>query len=504
MARYGTFKYGDGTKYGEEVTENNLWAVLVDWDEDGAWDDNEAIRMVGFRSKRGRDYLIKSDGTGFERVMKGEATCILDNSDGRYDANNSSSPLYPNVGPGKRIQVLVKNGSAGAVDYIITGTIENILPVSGRNPRVSVKIVDGYKTLFKQTINIAVQAGQRVDALFGMILADADWPVSWGSAIDSASDVIPFWWARNEPAWESAQLLAEAMLGTFFLAADGKASFYGRSHSGANVLDLTQDYLKKEIGGSQPWEVIRNNITVVVNPRVSVPATELWRATEVISIPAGGSFEFWSPYKYGTEDVPATNVIPPVSGTDYTANTAADGSGTNITAYFTPVIYDFGTIAKQTYTNSYGSTGYLTLAKLRGDALSLPHDMKLNKEDPVSVARFGTMVFELNNPFLQDVILATTFKDYLALVLPEVREFPKIQMQSRPNLQFVPDLFDRIGLTVEKLGISNVFSVGSIEHEWISENGQDVLTVLRCEPLPPVSAAWSFPVQYGSTAIFGF
>jgi hypothetical protein len=32
--RYGTFKYGDGTKYGASVTGILKWSVEIDWDQD--------------------------------------------------------------------------------------------------------------------------------------------------------------------------------------------------------------------------------------------------------------------------------------------------------------------------------------------------------------------------------------------------------------------------------------------------------------------------------------
>ena len=64
MSRYGTFKYST-QKYGVSVNPNLLWALEVDWDDDGVFDgSNDAVRVTGLRSERGDQYFISGDGRG--------------------------------------------------------------------------------------------------------------------------------------------------------------------------------------------------------------------------------------------------------------------------------------------------------------------------------------------------------------------------------------------------------------------------------------------------------
>jgi hypothetical protein len=55
-------------------------------------------------------------------------------------------------------------------------------------------------------------------------------------------------------------------------------------------------------------------------------------------------------------------------------------------------------------------------------------------------------------------------------------KIPKITIESRPAVQFPPDLFSLQPLTLSQLGVSGNFYVSSIEHQWLSENGQAVQT----------------------------
>ena len=62
MTKYGELtdlKYSE-FKYGITASDNLLWAIEVDWDNDGLFDgQNEATYTYDFQSSRGRDYYIK-------------------------------------------------------------------------------------------------------------------------------------------------------------------------------------------------------------------------------------------------------------------------------------------------------------------------------------------------------------------------------------------------------------------------------------------------------------
>ena len=112
MARYGTFTYSTtdsttettyGVSYGTENTI--LYCLGVDWNGDGSYDQfNEASRVLAWSVDRGRDSIINPSGNGFTPYNIGRLIVTLDNHDGRYDSWNTSSALYGNLMPGKKMQ----------------------------------------------------------------------------------------------------------------------------------------------------------------------------------------------------------------------------------------------------------------------------------------------------------------------------------------------------------------------------------------------------------------
>src|SRR3990167_9369781 len=137
MPRYGTFLYGPagtGALYGATPTEDfNLWTFQVDWLGDLSYAppsntfNNEALRMKSLTTVRGRQHFLSKDG--FDRYEPGEAVGIFDNSDGRYDPYNTSSPLYPYVEPGRLVRILVKDGTSGTNYGVMRGVVKDIQPL---------------------------------------------------------------------------------------------------------------------------------------------------------------------------------------------------------------------------------------------------------------------------------------------------------------------------------------------------------------------------------------
>ena len=91
-----------------------------------------------------------------------------------------------------------------------------------------------------------------------------------------------------------------------------------------------------------------------------------------IAIPAGATIHPFGPYRDPAQEaqrVGGANMQTPVSGTDYVANTAADGSGTNVTSRLT-VTASFGASGvRWTITNPVTSTVYLTTLQARGPGI---------------------------------------------------------------------------------------------------------------------------------------
>lgn len=492
--------YGDGHLYGAETYDypRIFWAILIDWNGNGSFmdDSNEALRCKHVSIDRGRESFINADSTGYEPVPEGTLSITLDNTDDRYNPYNTSSPLYPNVNPGKRIYIYVQNGSTGDEYACYTGTIDDIQP-DIETQTVTITAIDLIKELKDQNISVMVQDAITYKEAAEMVLIAADVPTY---AVDSNLDSIPYWWVDNKTPYDALQEICDATLGTFFIGADGTAKVYNRSRSVASSVSLTQSEIGRDIMIRQPWEVVRNAVEVKINTMIENPIGVIWTLRDKPYVPAGTSLEVWGDYSYNNESCPAINVADPVATTDYTMNSAADGSGTNRTANFTVTKEDFGGSVKVTITNGGANAAYVTLCQIKGQAITAPDPSTIKRTDPASIALYKQRKFTIDNPWLQ----TTTTGEALAAVILELhangRKFPMIKMEARPDLQFAMDLFDRISLDVAKLGISDAYRVGKIKHEWLHENGQAVLTTLYLEPVVNVAPSigstfpWTFTV----------
>ncbi len=510
-AVYGdsSYKYGTTTRYyGVGADTVVRWGVDVDWNGDGIYDgSNDGIYAVGFKSRRGRQtYLnIDSDGNadGFEPVRVGTATLTLDNSTRRYDPYNTSSPLYPNVLPGRYIRI--RELYNGTVNSIFHGKIRNITSLdNGTEQRVRLEIEDGLRLLQSSDSNIAIQQNIDIDNAIQSILTDISWPSLFGTNLDDSSDVLSYWWSEDRAANEIRKLV-DAELGVFYAAADGSATFRSRHHTQAAVLTLTSSDFLKEIDVPQPLEVIRNTVKIYAHPRVLRATAALWTLQDKPLIAAGGSITVWASYAYNNNPVPSINVVSPVATTDYTMNTADDGSGTNLTSSFSVTFYDFGKTGKIVITNNHATlAGYITLMKVRGDAIDAPDASLLIEEDSTSQGTYGKALLTLDNDWFQDTSLANDFAQWLISYMPNPQRFLTVRMEGRPDIQFTPDLFDLVNVTINRLSISGVnYRVAGIEHEWTSENGQATATTWILEPNPDLSTYWQFTTTIGVTSKFG-
>jgi len=503
--RYGAFRYGDGTKYGEAVNESQLWALFIDWDGKGLTNQpSEAARMTMLKTTRGRQYLLNSNGNGFEMVDIGRLSIELDNSDGRFHPFNKKSPLYPNVRPGVKINIKTRLPITGQIFDVFTGQIDDIVPVSADYERVKISAVDGMKWLDAQNVVLHIFGSQTLSANITTTLTEAAWP--WGINVESSTDVVPWFWS---PSWMSARSLlhdlASSYLGMFFVAANGDAKFYNRYHDLTPAkMRLTQDQLSTDLMTRTPWEVIKNKITIIGHPRTGAATTVLWSLNDKPSIPAGSTFEVWGTYSVNGAEVPITGFTGPLATTDWLVNSAQNGSGTDLTASCTLTRTVYANKINIKITNNSGTLGYITKLQLRGDPL-LEGLASIDLTDQAGVGLYGPKTLSINSLFLQNSNLISDLANALLALLKDPQIYPTIKVITRPEIQYTVDLFDNLDLVIDKFGLADTYRIGRIEHEWLSDTGQASVTTLELEPVNnSLATIWRFTTQIGIDSIFSF
>jgi hypothetical protein len=504
VANYGTFVWGDGTLWGGTVVVYGdypevAYTLSIDWNNDGTYSssENEQDTMLSWNSERGREFFLNSNGDGLEPVQVGKLTITLDNTDGRYDPFNVSSPLYPNVVPGRSIQFSVQDTSTLTTYRVFTGEIEDMRPFA-LEKTVQITAVDKMRELSDLDVTIALNTDISVSNAITAVLEAAG---STDYDIDSQLDIVSYWWVNQQKSPAAIQELCDASWGTFFIANDGTAKYHKRQRAVSSVLTLAQDTILKDIEINQPWDVVRNNIDVIVHPLVQQATATLWTLQDTPSVASSDTIELWGTYSYNNQSVSATGVV--LASSDYLMNSDAGGGGSDMTSDFDVTTDVFGESVKFTITNNSASTGYITLLQIRGDALVSPDPVRLNKQDAASIALYKNRTFKLDSKWLQNTNLGISLAETIRDLLANPKKYPVIKIDTRPDIQYLPDLFDRISMTIAELGIDGAYRIGSIKHESTNNTCQSVLTTIRLEPIIDVADVyWTFPTELGVTSIF--
>lgn len=501
MARYGSFRYSEA-KYGASTDSLYLWTFIVAWD--GSYSgENEALRMVDLSVRRGRENMLQTGAGGFERMQPGAAVAICDNADGRYDPWNTDSPLYPHVRPGKFCRILVQDGPTGTNYGVMRGVIDDIQPLMRNGiPHVQIRIKDAISWLRGKLVDTNLVTDDPVYTAIEQILNDsnaqwptAEWPWSIGGVKTAADDLTyPYWDAWRQDALEAVREVEEAEIGIFFHAKDGKAKWRNRDYAYDASKDVTQDIILRDIAIQQPWENIRNDVRIGVNKRIETPpvAETVWALQGTVPLAAGESFDVWMLFRYSSFPAALGSV-----GFNFAVNTAADGSGVDLTGScsISRLVTEPGSGGTEfsegvgvRVTNGSASDGYIIQLEAWGDPIYIPYNETRNALDSDSVEGYGGRALTINSRWMQDYDVAQAIADWLVDSLSDPIPAPIIQFENRPAYQFYLDLWDRVRLLIGKYGIYDIYRVGSIEHRWLKENGQAVRTTMRLEPF----------MQYGS------
>lgn len=505
MPLYGTFKYGT-QKYGATVLDRPRFALEVDFDGDGAWNGhNIAPYLESLSITRGRPYLIRKDGKGFERLNVGTMNGVLVNTDGRFNVENVSSPYYPYIPAGKLMRMRVRTPSDQQW-YIFSGMLNDILPDSRLASRAAISAEDGVRYL-QQSASVGLQTSVRTDEAIPLMLSNIGWPSQWGSDLDIGADVRDYWWLDRGSVLEAVHDLADSELGAVWIAANGQMKFRSRYTSIPVVASLTTaDFLLGSIETPRPWEIVRNSLRTNVYPPVLENAVEVWRWQEVpIQIAAGASRTVWANFAYNGVSTPVNNFIAPVSGIDCVANSASNGSGTNLSGNIGVTVLDlFSGSAKLRLTNNGGTSAWITLMKTRADAITVPDETFVEASDAASIARYQRRTFELSLRWFQSSDVAQNLTDYMTSFLASPRLFMRGVITNNLDTQFGIELGDAVELYVPEKGIDGVYRLAWINHKSRDKNLRMFDTTMLFEPFPDLSGNyWQFDsAQVGLSTIF--
>jgi len=357
------------------------WALLADFDRDGTFSQD----LTAYVTKPGNGIAI-SRGMGPDGLIEvSKLSVTLNNGDGRFTANNSSSPYYGQMDPGVPVRVTAAHN---ANDYTLwTGYAQSWEREwrTGDVPMVTVDCWDlAHYLIEAPSVNVAVATDRDTDGALvaimdalGLSAADRDF--------EDGLQALPVHYVAGQEAMEAMMAVVRSeMGGHLWTNASGQLRFESRAtRLGIGSVDDTWGDGTSifPVGISDLTDDMDYVTTVRVKSTVYAvgDTTEIWRmesrgdhqsTANSIALGANDAYE-----REFTPSLAVNAITTPVSSTDYAANSAANGSGTDRTANLTVTVTALGGGRfRLRLTNSFAGTIYVTKLRLRGTSVGVYAD----------------------------------------------------------------------------------------------------------------------------------
>lgn len=470
------------------------WAALADFDRDGVYE----YALTGDIEMPGSGINIDR-GFGKDGIYQISSVSItVTNRGGTYVFDNSSSALYGKLKAGVPVKVQANDGIS---DYTLwTGYIQSYRMsgfTSGTVPTCTLQCTDiaGYLAQFSP-LNVLIgtrttkEAYEAVAAAAGLLGTDYTF---------TGLQSLPLHWARNADALTAmAQVQQSEMGGQWFVDALGRVQ--GQSRAARLGISVSQSF--GDDGGIYPTgvtvEVTEDDVIskAAVQANIFVADADeqvIFAFSRNASNPTPDSLYIAPGETYGPVSLdypsPAEAIAAQVSGTDYTANSAIDGTGTDMTAYLSVTNVEEGAGFQLKLQNTNTTDGlYVTKFQKKGLSHSYVPDRPIFTYSLPIAGDKTERGITVQLPFADDSGLGRDF----AVQLVRTYRYP----YPRVTLSFMPSTAAEIaGLLAVELG------------DLVSYRDTDVTTLGKSYTrdyfyvdhikmgVPPTLAGQTFPIE---------
>lgn len=435
----------------------------------------------------GQDGQYGMPGSGvLDRIARtGELNFGLNNS-----SSNSAglmgyySPNHVNrragFQPGIRCRLIVGYGG-GLTRTLHLGSLDAVVPPVGlydsdlTTTCVSVDYID--ELARSPVTGVAVQVDQRSDQIFSTLIATM---VRQPEAIDVDMGLDTYQLALDNVQDESSMMLsvlhdlAMSELGLIY-DEGGTLFFENRAHRALSTSNV-DTFLDTSLVALEPNRARGhsiNKVQVANHPRAvdAAATTNLYILQSVMQVAGGsGDVTLLAPYRDPDnpgERVGGKDMVPPVTGTDYKANSQADGLGTDLSAFVSITPNFGGNGARLTIANTGGVPFFIggeqanTYLRCRGRMITDFGETILEAEDLPTQVQFGRNSVKVDQPYQSDLRVGAEVAHYvLNLYKDPLTQVPKAGFYC-PNTDDVfatrllaRRISDRVGIQESVSGLS--------------------------------------------------
>jgi hypothetical protein len=404
-------------------------------------------------------------------AMLSTAEIILRNPDRTY-----SPEVNAQLTLGRRLRICVQEAPLEAIRTHFVGRIRSVQPNTGTfGERRCAVTVCGPEYDYQQTyvllpLHVNVSVDDVLNTLFALPPLD-EIPTDFAAG-DETLSFVGEGWGSGVTIARIIRELVEAERGRFFTSRTGQAMLQNRTQA-QTTPSLSMTISDNAIAMSYRYgDFMVNRVRVSLRQRgFGSAGSTLWTLVTPQKVLPGTSRDLIVQFRdTNGQRVGGAFLIDPVATTDYTANTAANGSGSDRTSQVSVSVELLaGSAARLRLTNSGSDTAYLLAGStLRGTPVYFGETITVEAEDETSQLAYGVRTLHLDLPALDSTESAEEIAAYelarrssprgqvLTLTLSERTHFSDALQWS---------LFDRVRIVETQTGHDADYLIAAEAHE---------------------------------------
>lgn len=398
--------------------------VIQEWDK---YDyDDYSNRIISMEWQREEDFPYS--------VNLAIADVVLNNTDD-YFTPDSGSAIAQYVLPRRPIRLLGGFDRENLPGFV--GLTEK-MPVIDDDKTASFHAMDFLSQLFSKPLDQSViYLDKRTDEILSALFILAGLTTSQ-IELDVAINTIPFTYFEKGTTYGSAiRQLMQAELGSLFMDEMGIIRFINRTPRSTTPVYYFDKSNTISMKLSREDNLI-NSVKIKGKVRVVQVNQPIYNLSEPQLVPANSTISYF----YDFED--------PVTTIDtiqfYTANSAEDGSGSDLTANISVDSTDeFAESMKVTWENNSGTDAYIIDLVIYGTPAKVVKNIYYTVENSASVAKYEEQILEIENDFVQSTSIAESIGLTILTYYAEYSSVIELEVKGNPALQ----IGDAIGVSVD-------------------------------------------------------
>lgn len=468
---------------------------MVDFNANGTFGDaNEDITADVLRSewRMGRDYASQLTG----KSRGGRMILNLDNhtNAGKYNSFNTASAIYGSILPGRKVRLRATDGTGTVTLW--QGFLDRINPqVPVGAARLALFEAVGPLIFVGQPWNdvfLEMVTNELTGTVVNGLLDMVDWPAG-DRDVDAGKSTIRRRRFGGPQArvsvLDSLHRIEETENGFLHESLDGKVIFEDRDRrlkapytvSQVTVSDApgAGEIVYSKITQGDPLKQIFNLFQTTIQLDTVGAVQVLWTmfvdATDTYVILPGQTRQVIAAFAADEDVITGVNAwTTPVATTDYTANSLADGTGTDLTASIGVAVTKLANRMEINLTNNHASLpAFITFLQARGTPITRRNPVLVLAQDATSIGKYGRRIWPIPAELVRDSQEGEDWVNWLLSQYKDPRPVLSVTIWANRDATHLSHVLrrkvsDRITIVASgsntQLGINQDFFIETVHH----------------------------------------